>query len=102
MRDDFQYNLKLLEARDKEIIRLEALFGEKLKELMMSEGERKQLMDIISSLGYYYYYHYDDKNNNNDNYNYYYDNYYYYNYYYDNYYYYNYYYCNYYYYYYYK
>ena len=50
MRDDFQYNLKLLEARDKEILRLESLFGEKLKELMLTEAERKNLMSIISSL----------------------------------------------------
>lgn len=50
MRDDFQYNLKLLEARDKEILRLESLFGDKLKELMLAEAERKNLMSIISSL----------------------------------------------------
>eukprot|EP01041_Mallomonas_annulata_P011457 gene11457-23962_t len=44
LKDDFRYNLALLEARDEEIVRLEKLSVETNKQLLAKDNENKQLI----------------------------------------------------------
>lgn len=50
MKEDFQYNLTLLEARDAEILRLETHLEEKMKQLSTSEFDRKTLMTKLEAI----------------------------------------------------